>query len=199
MATENRSVDRTLLLNMTLVVEALLLLSATFWSHLAAVPLLNALKPEPRYLLFGVGCGIALAILSFLMLWLGKSTGIFAGLREITFQQIAPIFAGLSLSDLLVVAFVSGFCEEVLFRGVMLEQFGIFATSLVFGLFHCPSLRFLSYGLWVFGAGLFLGWIYTFTGNLWCPILAHAVSNCISLIFLRYAGRSANPEPPSEV
>jgi uncharacterized protein len=181
------SIDRNTLLNITIFVEAFILLTATFWMRVSNIELLSALKPEPHFLLFGVAGGLALATFSFVALWLGKNAGLFADLREITFTQIAPIFNTLQPVDLLFVAAISGFCEEIFFRGAMQSQLGILATSIIFALFHCPSLRFVSYGIWVFIAGTFLGWLYLQSHNLWVPILAHAVSNCISLFFLRYA------------
>jgi uncharacterized protein len=181
------SIDRITLLNITIFVEAFILLTATFWMRVSNIDLLTALKPEPHFLLFGIAGGLALACFSFVALWLGKSAGLFSDLREITFTQIAPIFNTLRPVDLLFVAAISGFCEEVFFRGAMQSQLGILATSLIFALFHCPSFRFISYGIWVFIAGIFLGWLYFQSHNLWVPILAHAISNCISLFFLRYA------------
>jgi membrane protease YdiL (CAAX protease family) len=180
-------IDRVTLLNITIFVEAFILLTATFWTRMSSIDLTASMKADPYFLLIGVAAGVALACASFAALWLGKSTGIFSALREITFSHIAPIFNTLQPADLIFVAAISGFCEEIFFRGAMQSQLGILATSVVFALFHCPNFRFISYGIWVFIAGTFLGWLYFQTQNLWVPILAHAVSNCISLFFLRYA------------
>lgn len=195
---QTRSIDRVTLLNITIFVEAFLLLSATFWSHVANVQLLPMLQIDTKCMLIGAGAGLAIAACSFLMLWLGKYVSLLSDLRNITLQQIAPLFGDLTLFDLVAVAVLSGFCEEVLFRGVMQAQFKIWATSLIFALFHCPNLKFLSYGAWVFAAGIFLGWLAMYTGSLWAPIVAHATSNCLSLLFLRYVARLQQTEPPTE-
>jgi membrane protease YdiL (CAAX protease family) len=194
---QSRSIDRVTLLNITIFVEAFLLLSATFWSHVAGVQLLPQLRIDTTNMLIGAGCGVGIAACSFFMLWLGKYVRLLGALRDITLQQIAPLFGDLTLFDLLAVAVLSGFCEEVLFRGVMQNQFGIWATSLIFALFHCPNLKFLSYGIWVFSAGIFLGWLALQTGSLWTPVLAHATSNCLSLLFLRYVAKMQQQEQPT--
>ena len=192
-----KSIDRVTLLNITIIVEAFLLSAATVWSWLANVQLAPSMILESRYLLIGSACGVGMAVVSLVLLWLGKSVSILANLRETILTDIAPIFSELTWMDAILVAAVSGFCEEVLFRGVIQSQFqpqyGLWMTSAIFALFHCPSLRHLSYGIWAFAAGLLLGWLYISTGSLWVPITAHAVSNAVSLIFLRYGVKPVAP------
>jgi len=196
---ESRSIDRTTLLNITLFVEAFLLLTATFWSQFAGIGLAPALLVDGRKMAIGFGAGLALAAVSLSIFYLGKRLKALGSLHDIIIEQIAPIFANVSLADVFVVAAVSGFCEEVLFRGVMQQQFGLLPTSLIFGLFHCPSLKHLSYGVWALTAGFMLGWLYMTTGSLWVPIFAHAVSNAVSLVFLRYGVKPpATPRQPDE-
>ncbi len=191
-----KSIDRVTLLNITIILEAFLLSAATVWSWVASLPLAPSMAPQPRLILIGSACGAAMALISFLLLWLGKSVGLLSHLRAIMLNEIAPLFVELTWADVLLVAIVSGFCEEVLFRGVIQSQCGLLATSIIFGLFHCPSLKHISYGLWAVSAGLVLGWLYQITGNLWVPIMTHMVSNAISLIFLRYGVKPV--VPPSQ-
>lgn len=195
---ESRSIDRTTLLNITLFVEAFLLLTATFWSQFASIQLAPSLLVDTGQMLVGAGAGLAMAVISLSMFYLGKTIAPLRNLREVIVEQIAPIFANVRLADVFVVAVVSGFCEEILFRGVMQQQFGLLPTSLIFGLFHCPSFKHLSYGLWAFTAGFVLGWLYIATGNLWVPIVAHAVSNAVSLMFLRYGVKPPAIPPQPE-
>jgi len=188
-------IDRITLLNITLFVEAFVLLTATFWSQAVDIELLPALRTHTSKILLGLAAGGAMAAVSLALYFLARWVKPLSGLREIIVRQIAPIFADINFFDAVVIASVSGFCEEVLFRGVIQPQLALVPTSIIFGLFHCPSLKHLSYGVWAFAAGLFLGWLYQTTGSLWPPIVAHAVSNCISLLFLRYC---VKPEPELE-
>lgn len=182
-----------MILNITLVLEAFLLLTATLWSQFADIRLLSEFVLNKRNILIGIGAGVAMSSVSFLFIWLDTLTKgslkWLSSLKEVAYNELAPIFANLNWLDIVLIAFASGFCEEVFFRGVVQAQLGIFLTSLLFGFFHCPSLRHISYGLWAILAGLFLGWLLIFTHSLWPPILAHSFNNLVSLLYLRYRVR----------
>lgn len=185
-----KNIDRVALLQLTIFVEAFILLGATFWSRVSEVRLLQLIdEVQTPDLLLGLGAGFALSVVSIFLFWLGKYFKPLGDLRSIVVDQLAPIFCQLTWADIFVLALVSGFCEEVMFRGVVQQQFGLWWASLAFGLFHCPSFKHLSYGLWALAAGLLLGYIVIYTGSLWPAIITHAVSNVLSLVFLRRAGR----------
>jgi membrane protease YdiL (CAAX protease family) len=193
---QNKAIDRVVILNVTIVVEAVLLLVATFWSQLAEIPLLPLFAASQQSLITGVVAGFITAASGFSLLWLAKRFAVsskwLAELRTIVLDEVAPLFATFTVPDIILVAAASGFCEEVFFRGVIQSQFGLFGAAAFFAIFHCPSLRHLPYGLWALTAGLFLGGLLTFTHSLWTPILAHSISNLIVLIFMRYP----HPEAP---
>lgn len=185
-----KNIDRVALLQLTIFVEAFILLGATFWSRVSEVRLVELIDEiTTPDLLLGLGAGIALSAVSIFLFWLGKYFKPLGDLRSIVVDQLAPIFCQLTWVDIIILAIVSGFCEEVMFRGVVQQQFGLWWASLFFGLFHCPSLKHMSYGLWALAAGLLLGWLVVYTGSLWPAIVTHAISNLLSLVFLRHAGR----------
>ncbi len=191
---QNKALDRVVILNITVVVEAVLLLVATFWSQLADLPLMPLFVASRLALTTGLLAGLVTAASGFFLLWLAKrfasSFKWLEQLRAIILDEVAPLFATFTFLDILLVAAVSGFCEEVFFRGVIQAQLGLVPASMFFAVFHCPSLRHLPYGIWAFAAALFLGWLLIFTGSLWAPILAHALSNLIVLTFLRFRLKS---------
>ena len=120
---------------------------------------------------------------------MNKSLTLLVQLQQIVEEEVAPLFAQLTLPDILLASMASGLCEEVFFRGVLQPQLTLIPTSILFGLMHCPSLAMIPYALFTFVAGLFLGWLYDHTHCLWTPILAHFLSNLIVLLVFRY-GRS---------
>lgn len=197
-----KSLDRVFVLNLTVILEAILLLVATVWCFVSQLQLLPALSLTTRpfqVIAIGLLCGLATAASGVLLIWLGKRFGnslrILGGLHDIVVGELAPIFGKLLLCDIFIVAASSGFCEEVFFRGVVQAKMGLPLASLLFGFFHLPSLRHLPYGLWAAAAGMFLGSIYLFTHSLWTPILAHGTSNLLVLLYLKYA---VKPKPPAE-
>jgi membrane protease YdiL (CAAX protease family) len=183
----SKSIDRVTLLNLTILVEAALLLAATVWSQLVGIPLMKALVIDYKIVLIGLGCGLAMALLGFGMFAVTRNMAAFSQLREVIENHLIPMLSDLKPFDLVVLAVLSGFCEEVFFRGVIQPQFGLPLTALAFAILHDPTLRNISYSMIIFSYGLVLGAIYLFTGgNLWAPIIAHTTHNLISLYLLRY-------------
>lgn len=92
-------------------------------------------------------------------------------------------------------ASVSVFCEEVLFRGLVLGELARrrpfwIANVLQAALFaaaHAPywlwtrgaGTFLLTEGGWVFALGLFFGWLVRRTGSLWPAVAAHMVVNTL--------------------
>ena len=95
--------------------------------------------------------------------------------------------------------FVTGverdFCDRSLFvsqppRGALQPQVGLWVASAAFALAHFAPRRDLwPWTLCSFAAGLALGLLFTWTGNLVAPIAAHALINAVNLrvLAVRYA------------
>ncbi|HEY9113590.1 MAG TPA: CPBP family intramembrane glutamic endopeptidase [Bacteroidales bacterium] len=97
--------------------------------------------------------------------------------------------------NIVIVALIPAFGEEMLFRGViqklMLQMtknihWAVIISALVFSAFHIQFYGFLPRFL----LGLLLGYLFIFTGSLWVPIIVHFVNNLASVIvyFLHYNG-----------
>ncbi len=93
-------------------------------------------------------------------------------------RSVIPLFL------LVVVAAPIG--EEFFFRGFLLSLLrrrtstnaAIAVTALLFAVMHFYILGFLS----VLVSGVFLGWLYVASNNIWRPIMAHGVSNAVVLV-----------------
>jgi membrane protease YdiL (CAAX protease family) len=91
----------------------------------------------------------------------------------------------------LYLAVLTGFGEELLFRGAIQPFAGLLLTSALFGLLHMGQNGILSaWSVWAFLAGLLLGWMYDETASLWPPIIAHFCVNAVSILSLRRAYRN---------
>ena len=102
------------------------------------------------------------------------------------YDEIACIAADVSIFGASIIALISGFIEEVFFRGILQAQFGIIVASLVFGLFHVGSRKTLYYGLYTTIIGFYLGWLYSHSGNLLVPIAVHTINNFLALPYMKY-------------
>ena len=87
--------------------------------------------------------------------------------------------------SLITIAFVAPFCEEMLFRGIILRGFlahysastAILLSSLLFSLVHMNWHQIP----FAFVFGLFAGWLYFRSRSLWPSILAHMTQNAAAL------------------
>ena len=127
----------------------------------------------------------------------GLITGIPAGLMVVAFSALAmrrtrwgrtlartfaEILGGLTGAQCWWLALLSGFGEEMFFRGLLQPRLGLVITSLLFGLVHfAPRRELFPWTAFSIGAGFLLGWLYQFSGNLVAPIACHVVVNGINL------------------
>ncbi|CAN5422483.1 hypothetical protein BH10CYA1_BH10CYA1_02790 [soil metagenome] len=182
-------VDRATLVIFNSFCEGGLLLLATLWCFNTGVNLGDALKPDVIPVGIGILAGAVTACSGFLSLFLaGKSDqkSKIHELRTIVYSHVAPLFAQLTLMDILLIAASTGFCEEIFFRGVLQSELGIVSASILFGMIHCASLIMLPYAVWTFVAGIFLGYLYVWTDSLWTPIFAHGINNLIVILYFKY-------------
>jgi len=135
------------------------------------------LDPETWWadLLWGLGAGGAL-----LGLWLAGRT-LLPMARELE-RAIASLLDGLSPPDALALALISGFAEELFFRGAVQGSWGIVAATLLFALLHTgPGRPFLLWTLFALVAGALFGALALQRGNLLAPITAHVLVNAVNL------------------
>jgi len=115
-------------------------------------------------------------------------------------EQLGPLLAPLSRLELLLLAALAGFAEEILFRGlvqaglarVLPESGALVIASAAFGLAHfiTPTYAVLA-GL----AGLYLGGLFLLHGSLTAPIVAHVVYDIVALNYVARLYRHQK-EPP---
>ncbi|MCA9715855.1 MAG: CPBP family intramembrane metalloprotease, partial [Myxococcales bacterium] len=75
--------------------------------------------------------------------------------------------------------------EELLFRGAMLDAWGLWLSSLVFAALHLPPKRTLwPWTLSSFILGVALGLLTLLTHNLGAAVAAHFVINLLNLHYI---------------
>ncbi len=100
--------------------------------------------------------------------------------------ELEGIVSPLSSAQITSLALVSGFAEELFFRGAMQPVFGLLATSVIFGALHVgPKPVFMAWMTWAFVMGLLFGLIFELTGVLWGPVFAHVWINQRNMAFIR--------------
>lgn len=109
-------------------------------------------------------------------------------------ENINTLLGGTSIADLimsiLIVGVMTGFAEEILFRGALLKliatankkvniHFAIWTTAFLFSAIHMQFYGFFPRLL----LGAFFGYLLWWSGSLWLPIIAHSINNIITVIF----------------
>ena len=100
-------------------------------------------------------------------------------------DELARALGPLTLFECAALAALSGFAEEVFFRGALQPRLGWLVASAAFGLAHvAPRRALLPWTGFALVAGLLLGALFAATGNLVAPIAAHAAINAVNLRLL---------------
>jgi membrane protease YdiL (CAAX protease family) len=114
---------------------------------------------------------------------------LFGSLRKTLISDVKKIFFYTNVYDLIFISLLAGIAEEILFRGVVQERFGIVIASAVFGLVHCVSPAYVVVTAIM---GLYIGALFILSGNLLVPIHLHFIYDLGALVYLKYF---VNAEP----
>lgn len=99
--------------------------------------------------------------------------------------DLQRIFGNLTTGQIATVALMSGLGEEILFRGWLYHETGLWISSIIFGLVHFPpNRRWLYWPIFAFAMGIVFGWLYGWSGTLLFPILLHAGINFFNMRML---------------
>ncbi|XP_041013326.1 uncharacterized protein LOC121256553 [Juglans microcarpa x Juglans regia] len=117
----------------------------------------------------------------------------FAESSEAANQQV---LSSLLLLDYIIVAFLPGISEELLFRGALLPLLGfdwksILLVAAVFGVLHLGSGRKYSFAVWASFVGLVYGYATIVSSSVIVPMASHAVNNLIGGILWRYTSNTS--------
>ncbi len=96
--------------------------------------------------------------------------------------RISETLGPFERSDAIALAFLSGIAEEIFFRGALQAAWGWFTAAILFALLHTgPGKEYRQWTVFAAVAGLALGGVTLYTGNLLAPIAAHITVNAVGL------------------
>lgn len=94
--------------------------------------------------------------------------------------------ASSSLLHIVWLTLLIAFSEEILFRGIVQQQFGLEIASIVFALLHFRYLSKILLFILVVSISIFLGLLYEWTGNLFVPVMTHFVIDLVFACQIRF-------------
>lgn len=97
-------------------------------------------------------------------------------------KQLAELLGPMERPEVVALALLSGFAEELFFRGAVQGAWGWFPATVLFTLLHTgPGNAYRAWTAFAGVAGLALAGLMLWRGNLLAPILAHVVVNAVNL------------------
>ncbi|MCE7791049.1 CPBP family intramembrane metalloprotease [Salipaludibacillus sp. CUR1] len=174
--------DRELLLNLyvTQLVFLVIALLLSWWWFGSVFAFTQFIEFRYDHLLIGLGFGLSIVLIEIVLYkllpekWFDDG-----GINKRVFSNRHPL-------HILFISIIVAVSEEVMFRGVIQSQFGIWIASITFALIH---FRYLS-NLFLFSFTVFLsfslGLLFLYTENLLTVITAHVVIDFLLGLLLRY-------------
>jgi CAAX protease family protein len=181
--------SRTRFLRLEWLLSLALIVLSLAWAVARELPLVAGLIPSIGGLALGVLAGAALWSTIPLLL---RS----ASMRRVWHDVLLPFSRALDTRDIVVIAVLSGFTEELFFRGVLLPEIGLGISSLCFGALHALCAV---YFLWATAIGAGLGALALASGSLVPAIVAHATYNLGALLLLRHSALQTAVATPQRV
>ena len=156
-----------------------LAIAAVIWigSTRGSIPLALFLDPALWWLDLALGLAGGLALVG---VWdLGRRrVPAMRRLEDQLARHIGPLDAG----EASALALISGFAEEIFFRGAVQASWGFLWATAIFTLMHTGSDRsFRWWTLFAFVAALVFGGLTLYRGNILAAVVAHALVNAVNL------------------
>lgn len=97
-------------------------------------------------------------------------------------RRLGEMLGRLEPAEVVALALLSGFAEELFFRGAMQGSWGWLPATIVFAAIHTgPGPAFRLWTLFAALAGLVLAGLMLWRGNLVAPVVAHVLVNGVNL------------------
>lgn len=118
---------------------------------------------------------------------------------EVTQEMLNINSVGQLILCVLVVGVMAGLSEEMLFRGALLRTMQdsrlgkhavVWITAILFSAFHLQFYGFVPRML----LGVWLGYLFVWTGSLWVPIIAHTLNNSTVVLMSYLSNKGVIPE-----
>ncbi len=170
-----------------IIFEGLVGLAGLVIGAWAGVPWGRVFAYDLQAILLGVGAGLVMFLVHLLLMFPGgEKNPLYRWIYRPFARALLKPLKLLGLEDIFIIACISGFGEEIFFRGFLQWQFGLIPASIIFGVIHIWGKKAIPYALYAIAMGFYLGGLYIYTDNIWTPILGHLINNLLGLLAIKY-------------
>lgn len=156
-----------------------LALAATLWLGLRQGRIGLELFIDPDTWWLDIGIGLAAGGL-LIAVWLVARTAL--PIARSLEAELAELLGPLKTSEVVGLALLSGFAEELFFRGAVQGAWGWIPATILFALLHAgPGANYRIWTGFAAVAGLVLAGLMIWRGNLLAPVITHVVVNGVNL------------------
>lgn len=194
--------NRRELLNMAGLVEAGLVVAALFLGWMTGINPVAAIHWRWDGVLWGLAASVPLFGI-FLVTYYTPFAPL-QKMKQFLHETLGPPLAECRWYDLILLALMAGYCEELLFRGFLQPYFGragfwvgLVGSNLLFAFAHSVTVFYM---IFAGVLGMYLGVLPQLPGppNLLVPIVTHAFYDYLAFHFVAYAYRSQHGRPAGE-
>ncbi len=179
--------------NLTKVIvltEGFLFVVALIWGYYINVNPFALISFNLKDILLAFAACLLLITINFISIrYLSKYINFFEIIKK-SFTRVSNVFQDTNWYQAIIIGLISGTAEELFFRGILQEQFGIIFASLIFGLFHISDKETVNYGIYTVVVGFYLGGLYILTGNLLVPLLVHVINNILAIPYIKHYNKN---------
>lgn len=181
-----KPIEGKILFLIIVVVEILAIALAIILGFIFKLSILDLFKFSSKDILIGIVATILLILINLLFIFvLPRYIKLLRPLKE-AYEEVCGMVYDLNIFLALPIAIISGFAEELLFRGVIQQLLGIIIASIIFGICHIGNKKTLPYGIYTIFIGFYLGYLFIYTGNLLAPIIVHTINNAIAIPIMHF-------------
>ena len=141
---------------------------------------------DGRTFLIAGGLTVVLTVANFSLFAIGRRFEFTRHVYSFFEDEIFPLLREATVIDIIVLAAVAGFSEELLFRGMLQPRMGLIAASVLFGLLHGPEYKLWPFAVWAACVGAGFGIVYRETENMAIPMLVHGLYDGLALAYIRW-------------
>ena len=193
MASADRGAATSWVYRLAWIFYLVLALAATAWLGWRLGRIDSSLFIDLRSWWIDLGLGALAGGLLVGVWWLAQST--FPAARQLE-RELAELLGPLQTGEIVALAVISGFAEELFFRGAVQGAWGWLPATLLFALLHTgPGWSYKLWTAFAGMAGLILAGLMVWRGNLLAPVVAHVLVNGINLQRLSRLPEARASEP----